>query len=305
LHASVGKRIIRASLSRNTSEEAGITRSDLLKEKLQAAGLRAGDVVVYIDEWISGSNFNAIGDCIRDLLPPDVLFLPVAFLAPSATTDSRFQKFVRAHDKWTPAAIGYQSRVALPSLPNNTNPKLPFFWSENDRLAGYRKLQIHGSLLSTLCHIAELLLADKEKFNEAGTALLAQGRGSLPNTLPRTLAGMREVYEKDYPHFVANRDALQKSAEHLARGDLFIDLEASIQEIVDGYDAIIDDQPAARVMCIAGCYQNIHGSLEPANRFPLKTHVPTIQILTGTANVPHMVALTHLLDRCRELETIE
>src|SRR5262249_2408398 len=61
--------IVRASLSRRHPKAVGITRRQLLEEQLREINLGPNDVVVYLDEWETGSNFNTICDFLRKIVP--------------------------------------------------------------------------------------------------------------------------------------------------------------------------------------------------------------------------------------------
>jgi len=61
---------LRIALTLNERQKCGATRTEVLKEKLSNYRLKADDVVVYIDEWNSGVNFDAIC-CDLDTILPD------------------------------------------------------------------------------------------------------------------------------------------------------------------------------------------------------------------------------------------
>src|SRR5262249_1782586 len=48
--------VVRASLSRSDAAKHGKTRKEMLLEGLAERGLKANDLVIYMDEWFTGSN---------------------------------------------------------------------------------------------------------------------------------------------------------------------------------------------------------------------------------------------------------
>jgi len=61
--------VIRISLSRNDASTKGITRRDLLERRLREARISNNDIVVYLDEWNTGVNFNKVAGMLRKLVP--------------------------------------------------------------------------------------------------------------------------------------------------------------------------------------------------------------------------------------------
>ena len=78
--------LVRVTPSRNDRRTLGLTRAELLSRRLDQFGLRSHDLVVYVDEWNTGTNFNRIAGYISQYVGrmPGVFLLPVALLSPNA-----------------------------------------------------------------------------------------------------------------------------------------------------------------------------------------------------------------------------
>jgi hypothetical protein len=171
---------VRVSLCRNDSVSHGVTRRQFLKERLQGA-LQGGDLVLLVDEWLSGANFEAISQHIGGIVRtvPNVSFLPIGMLASFSSKDKRYLSHVRKHNKLL-KRFGFGSegssrfRVLFPPLESafSRPDHLYFFWSEHDRLAGYRKVYPLGRCVETVDRAVEKLMKSPEKWREAGLRMM-------------------------------------------------------------------------------------------------------------------------------------
>lgn len=161
--------VLSASLSRNDSKRAGITREALIAERITAASLSTGDVVVYVDEWNTGTNFATLAQFLAKALgPSNSTFVPVALVSSTAKQDARYTSRVEQHDKLSARVITRGSpRIEFPALPTTVADAPPFFWAEHDRLAGYRKIQVFGAMFSSLDAAIERLAADPARRQRA------------------------------------------------------------------------------------------------------------------------------------------
>jgi len=98
--------VLRSALSRNDSKRAGITRRELLTELISAENLRPNDVVVFLDEWNTGSNFHNLSSLLQRTIPAGSFFLPAAMLSGKACTkaplEPRYATFCKSHDSMLP-----------------------------------------------------------------------------------------------------------------------------------------------------------------------------------------------------------
>jgi hypothetical protein len=167
--------IVRASLSRKHVKPAGITRRELLAEQLEAVKPTSNDVVVYLDEWETGTNFNIICGFLKKLLPKGTYLFAAAFQTDVAARHERYASFCADRDKlmsvW--GVPGERFRKLLPPLPSTLGGGY-FFFSEHDRTAGYRKAQLHGSSFSSFDETVELLHCDEKARRAAAQIILGE-----------------------------------------------------------------------------------------------------------------------------------
>jgi hypothetical protein len=185
---------VRVSLCRNDSVSHGMTRKHLLTELLQGM-LQGGDLVILVDEWLSGANFKAISQHIGGVVRtvPNASFLPIGMLANHSSRDEHYLSHVRAHKKLV-KNFGFGSekssrfRIEFPplevALPRGEHHY--FFWSEHDRLTGYRKVYPVTRCFAAVDAAVEKLMQNPEKWREAGLRMfmhmapLIQAKSGLP-----------------------------------------------------------------------------------------------------------------------------
>jgi hypothetical protein len=171
---------VRVSLCRNDSASRGLTRRRVLEENLRDT-LRGGDLVILADEWLSGANFEAvsqhIGSVVRTV--PNASFLPIGILAAFSSSDRHYLSHVRAHKKLVKdfgfgAEKSSRFRIVFPPLevafPRGKH--LYFFWSEHDRLAGYRKAYPVTRCFAAVDSAVEKLMSNPEAWREAALRML-------------------------------------------------------------------------------------------------------------------------------------
>ena len=169
IRAQLGKEpiVIRASFPRNDKPKAGVTRKELLVKKLTEFEFRPNDLVVFIDEWVTGSNFHAILEVIDKTLSKmkGIYLLPVGLMTNTSTDHPRYGSgFSGLHDMVL-GKLGLPNgsfRHVFPPIQSRFPKTDYFFWGEHDRTAGYRKMQIYGSIFSTLDKAIESLRTDED-----------------------------------------------------------------------------------------------------------------------------------------------
>lgn len=168
------------ALHRNDSVRKGVTRRDLLTERLEKAEVARGDVVVYVDEWVSGSNFNTVSEIVvRKGAALGFVVLPAALIAPTARRAERFGSFARAHDKHCHRLAIDPERLrfdfsAMPRGEDWCDPR-PFFWAEHDRVAGYRKTQLNGTQYQAWYTAMQVLSNDIKALERCVSRLVLTG----------------------------------------------------------------------------------------------------------------------------------
>ena len=305
-HAPV--ELLRVSLSRNPSKKAGVTRRELLETKLRDAQLRDNDLVIYVDEWNTGSNYAAICEILKKVMPKNSFLFPAALLTDRAPTHDRFDSFCLDHDlllgRWE--VPGKRYRRPLPQLPSALGGEY-FFWSEQDRLAGYRKTQLHGSMFSSIDDAVEVLRRDSDALQATATILddqlgleqTGEGRSTGANAI-------RALFDDAYEDYHACRDELRAAADSTARGDEIGDFDDAMAPLLAQYEQVLDDRRAKLAVCLAATYIRRLGSLDPANRYYFKEHAPILAALDGVAARMHEVAMEALqlkVDKIGEVVT--
>jgi hypothetical protein len=172
--------MVRVSLSRNDAPSRGETRKHLLKERLEDV-LRSGDLVILVDEWLSGANFKAVSQHIGGLLRTvtNASFMPIGMLADFSCADKHYLSHVRAHKRLV-ENFGFSSerssrfRIQFPPLDGTLSRGKHgyFFWSEHDRLAGYRKVYPAARCFAAVDSAVETLMENPERWREAGLRML-------------------------------------------------------------------------------------------------------------------------------------
>ena len=106
--------------------------------------------MVLVDEWLSGDSFNDVADSLRRILQwQGVRFLAAGLLTEESAEATRYESHCRDHDRMLARLDlnGEDYRFVLPHLESAIQREGAFFWSEYDRISGYRKLQVLGSLI--------------------------------------------------------------------------------------------------------------------------------------------------------------
>jgi hypothetical protein len=297
--------IVRAALSRKHPKAAGITRRQLLDEQLQHAKLRPNDVLVYLDEWETGSNFNTICDFLRKIIPKGAFLFPAAFQTDAAAQHERYSSFRADHDTllkvW--GVPGERFRRLLPPLPSTLGGGY-FFWSEHDRTAGYRKMQLHGSVFSSIDEAVETLHKDEKACRASVQILLGElaSQVELPGTPGQGVNATQELFVKSYEDYLQCRDELRRCADDYVKGGEIVDFDSAMEPIMRRYDAILGERKAKLAVCMAASYIGRVASLDPANRYHFDDHAPVLMELDGPSAATHRIVMEVLRRRLDDLE---
>lgn len=297
-HSPVEVRTV--SLSRNDSVRAGVTRRELLAADLSAASPQKDDVIVYMDEWNSGANFRTLCEIHKKCLPPAAYFLPAALLTDRAAREPQYQSMCSAHDRLLkPWGVDPDSfRRVLPPLPSTIGGEY-FFWSEHDRTAGYRKMQLYGSLFSTLDAAVAKLRQDDVALRMAARLLVAE---EVPDAecpcSPTALADVVvEEFAKGHEDYLRCREEILRAGDGSARGGLIDEFDAAMQPLTQELVRIADHRDAKMVIVLAMAYMQRFGTNDPEDRYFYKTHAPVLVRLDGRAGATHRLTMEHLAAR--------
>jgi hypothetical protein len=134
------------ALLRNDSKTKGITRRELFEQKL--GNLNKG-LLVYMDEWLSGTNFSRINELLAKF--KNLRVLPVGLLAHDGPSQPGFNRLIVKHDKFAKnCGIDLKNiRYTFPALdfPDLSNV---FIWGEYDKLSGYTKTEFAGDFFYSI-----------------------------------------------------------------------------------------------------------------------------------------------------------
>ncbi len=297
--------VIRISLSRNDASTKGITRRELLERRLREARISNNDIVVYLDEWNTGVNFNKVAGLLRKLVPENAFLIAAAMLSDNASEDVRYQEFCANHDammkRW--GTDGSQFRKLLPPIKSLLRKQGYFFWSENGRMSGFRKMQIHGSIFSSFDEAIERLRKDDKALLATLKIQLAEiaQEHELPNSGAGALSTLRKMFYEAYDAYQKCRKDLEKCADEFAAGGEADDLEIALSEVIRAQEQVVGQQPAKFAFILAHTYMRRLGSLDPADRYHFKEHAPTLAQLEGRAAKAHEITLDFIADRMRSL----
>lgn len=294
--------MIRVALSRNDSRKVGVTRETLLAQQLQGAALGANDLVVYLDEWNTGVNFSNLASRLARITERSGAFLlPAAALAPGASERERYASFCQQHDQMACriGASGEKLRVHFPSLNANTiSCEQPFFWSEHDRLAGYRKMQHLGSVLGSIFAIVDDLKNDLDAFEQVRLLLLrdvARTQNPDDDTFAACIGEQRlfrEFFEKALPDF-ENWKREAETIDLTSNAGAVDDVESALMDVSDAIFASTTGRKARVCVTLALLWIRAAES-DPRNQYYFRGHVPVISELPQELSLLSRTFYVHL-----------
>lgn len=295
------------SLSRNDKAKHGVTREELLRDRLQAVNPSSSDVILYLDEWNSGVNFNILCDLQSQILSQRSFFFPCAMLSHRASTDRRYDKFCSAHDthirKW--GRNGSEFRQEFPAIVSALPQDGEFFWAEKDRIAGWRKFQLHGAMFSSIDASINLLKNDPDALNQALSLSLAEIAESktIPTSPEKAFQVLREMFLESCAAYEKRRDELRYCADTLAAGGIVEDYEAALQGMHEIYrNAGIEEGEEKIAISVALMFMKRMGSVDPTDRYYFKNHAPIIVPLHDRMRRPHDLTMEYIQCQLKQMD---
>ncbi len=276
--------ILRVALSRNDSRKAGVTRAELMDERLSTWGLTSNDLVVYVDEWLSGSNFNNLALRLDRIVKQKGAFLlPIAAVAPGAEAKDHYRSYCAEHDAIARkiGMSGSDLRIPFPPLQEGgIDTEQRFFWSESDRLAGYRKMQHLGSLLGSIFEVveeirtnSELLLAVHGRFMQA-VAEEGNPNDEEFNAMFERPDSFRSALEAAYPDFCLWKEDVQKMDFESNKG-VAEDPSGALQDLTVVLVGTAEGRKAKLLVDVAAMWIR-STEIDPRNQYYFRGHVPVI-----------------------------
>ena len=254
--------VVRISLSRSDKAWRGTTRKQLLKARLEES-LRDGDLVILVDEWVTGSNFQTVSEYIGGIVSRthNALFLPVGMLAIRSPLYKESISCIRTHKKLI-QRFGFGSekssrfRIEFPPLKVLFPRPTYFFWSEHDRLSGYRKIRLLKKVFDIVDSSVKRLMKSRESWPEATVMLLMHmatriraglGDTTLPIEVVKHPANFLKYIETCHSDYEQVRNQLQ-AIEHPSNLGQAADPVQAILEIGALFMEQFKDRPA--VICV-------------------------------------------------------
>ncbi|MGK5083508.1 hypothetical protein WDW37_09400 [Bdellovibrionota bacterium FG-1] len=284
---------IRVSLNRNNSKSVGITREQLMSEKLDALNLQKDDIIMHLDEWISGSNFKTVTSKLAKFAKKKggARLLPVAMLAGGAISNAEFQNYCNKHDALL-REFGWNDFGCRQLFPTLSRPGLyteqHFFWSEHDRLAGYRKMQHLGSLLGSIVGVVEEMRADPTQFvamHRCFMEEMAKTEAIDEKTWQKMMENPRDqrvLVELNYPDFLRWKDyaaTLDFESNHGNVDDALSSLNDVSKRLLESAKG----RPALGIVNFAMLWIRT-AEVDPRNPYFIEGHVPVISELPEHLN---------------------
>ena len=293
---------VQVSLLRNDRAKFGITREDLLKERLNLVNLGSNDIILYLDEWNSGVNFNILCKLLSKIIAKRAFFLPCAILSSRASSFVRFDKFRVDHDAYLRiwGRDGSEFRQEFPALPLDGE----FFWAENDRIAGWRKFQLHGAMFSTVNATIDILKNNPDNLAEAISLSLSQiARDKpLPSSPSNAFQTLSEMFHESCEVYESRREEFSRCADGIAAGGIVEDFGSALENMCTLYqEAGIEEGEEKVAIYLALTFMLRMGSVDPADRYYFKNHAPIIVKLDGRERRPHDLVMEYIESRLKQM----
>jgi len=290
----VNAKIVSVSLNRNDSKSHGITRNEILKKITEN---NKDNIIIYFDEWVSGDNFNRLLTYLSK--EKGFQLIPCAALTEESHNDEKYEKYVLFHDKICKKheLNGQELRFVFPKLNKIVTSIQKFVWAENDRLAGYRKLELAGSIYSTIQYTIEDFYYDEDKLKRLIPVVM---KNDMKNEMIQTFTPILIESVKFYiEHFDSllkdkiNADFNPKTISNLEEEGKYLILLA---QQVEGFDIAKN--------AIAFCIKYLHSNnINPYNRYYFQGKVPICEKLSGDELLLNAIFLKETLKLINEQST--
>lgn len=284
----IGWRTLWGAINRNDSAARGVTRKDVLDSEFRRLGIDGGTLIVYVDEWVSGSNFATMCDLLSRLAKPSrATFIPAAFVAHGAQSHENFPRLSKKHDALA-ERVGFRGddlRFSVPSLNDGVDDGRPFFWAEHDRLAGYRKMQVFGSMFSSTVAAVRRLAEDDVKLREAHALWMVEIAKSADTTESDLALALRhyqqfaEVFHESSTE-IDDWEAGITGTSLPSNTDPRVDIEVAAREVATLIDESSKEHRARFSIGIATLWMK-RRAVDADDRFHFRGHLPMLCRLEG------------------------
>lgn len=297
--------LTRASIPRSDAARARVRLRTVLSDAVSRLPPEQDDLLVYVDEWETGSNFKKVAkllDVIVQRRSPPGYLLAAALLSPHAKHAVMWKSVSTFHDRLAHrlGLRGEDLRFELPELRPGGHSEPPFFWSDRDRLCGYRKMQLWGAIFSTLDAMIEELANDPRLLDVARIAMLsnaAEQGGEIPVQFASDQRGFAAAYagwQADYQLVRPKLVALDHPTHTGAVGEL----EAAIRDLTAEQLAVVEGRPARLCIAAASAFIGATHQINPSDRYLFEDHAAALVPLEGPFARTHEHVMRALLRRC-------
>lgn len=274
--------IILISVNRNDQKKLGATRKELLLKIPN----NPSNLIVFMDEWVTGSNFNSIIELLNK--NNNSRLLPAAFLTANSDKVEKYNKYVEFHDKVVSknGFIGAELRYEFAEL-NQKIKAQKFVWVEHDRLAGYRKFEFYGALFSTIKKTIEDFKQQPEVFdNELNI-----------RTMGFETSKLKPDFIESIDYFIEHfSDALECKLLEVSSSNQKIDTDEDtknflkIVESTEGYEN-------AKLGIGLACTYLRDNNINPYERYKFIGHVPMCEPLSSEERMLHDIFMAECLNK--------
>ena len=172
---------------------------------------------------------------------------------------------------------GADYRTILPRIETLADEAPYFFWAENDRMAGLRKMQTFGLVFSTVDEAMERLHADDQALTRTFGILLAAMAPDKPLELSEQelAADLRRAFAEGYVDYLECRDELKACGSGFAPGGLVADFDAYLPVVLERYSAVTEHRAASHAIKMAFTFLAQFSGLDPETAISSTTTRPS------------------------------
>jgi hypothetical protein len=298
--------VISIALSRNDSKSKGITRRELLETAIKTHCVQHSSLIVLVDEWLSGSNFRGLTTAIaKSCKEHKASFIALGLLSSTASTNPRFASHCEAHDKLlNPAFAKFKNelRVTFPGLTSKFPRNAAFFWSECDRIAGCRKMELQSTYLQHIYRAAGSIATDsvvRAKAKSLFFTTVASKQQQFPD-LPRLTPDVvydnntwNQEVDTSYQDLIACQSELEQRCD-ISLPQKESDVDQYIRDFVAIVHDVVDGRPAAQCLTLAEMLLESEGPQLLEDNYFLDDRPPMVIPLDGGFGLLNKVLLDQL-----------
>lgn len=267
-------------LSRNDAKTKGISRQELIKNQFDKINFQKNDLILYIDEWFTGTNFNLICNFVCNCLNninSSLLFLPIGLLGEESEKQSKYKEYSIDHDKILEnlGLNGNDFRKIIPKLAGEFVYGDTFYWSEYDRLSGYRKMQLLGSLFSTIDSYIELMKNDDSLLFKVKNEFLIEisQTKTISEKILYDFYNLKIFFDESYNDYQSCKSKIIEIEHSSNLGEVY-DIDDSILEVSEKIDKIFEHKKGKFCVYLATLLMLKSSSYSAKNRYFFRHHVP-------------------------------